>query len=52
LPDLSQGYLKKIEFNLLLADLAFKLAYSLLRSSKLISFNQRLERVRLARAMR
>jgi hypothetical protein len=29
LPDSPQGFLKKIEFQLLLADLSFQLAYSL-----------------------
>jgi hypothetical protein len=38
---LPQGFLKKIEFNLLLADFAFQLLHPVLRSSALIGFKQR-----------
>jgi len=42
LPDSPQGFLKKIELELLLADLSFQLAYPLLSSSRLSCRRHRL----------
>jgi hypothetical protein len=42
LPDSPQGFLKKIEFQLLLADLSFKLTYPLLGSSQVGGHRHRL----------